>query len=268
MDSSYEAFQSGLRDRVTLLKNLMCWKSVVRSPEVDSLVAQADKALRECEQWTQEMEKQLDEEQQWLSLCEKICTVTDGQLRLVDHICQTLPRAVPGSQGAREATAAVVLSASAAEKLPPPPTEAAAPAAAGEAPSAAAAAVPSYAIPYVTVSELDGVSAYMKGRLTVDKMNEAVDTIRSVLQKKYQLYQTPISKMTEEQLHLYKGFHQHENAATRAMVFFVESDLRLHSAAWKSDSTGRSILTVLRHLGRVTEAREGKIIRYVLPHGV
>lgn len=45
---------------------------------------------------------------------------------------------------------------------------------------------------------------YMKGRLTVDKVNQGVDEIHSILTVKYKILATPLIKLTGDLLGKYK----------------------------------------------------------------
>lgn len=50
---------------------------------------------------------------------------------------------------------------------------------------------------------------------------------------------------------------------TTGEYFFIDDDLKTYSLL-KMDSTGRAILTMLRHCGRLREVRGKKLLRYVL----
>ena len=51
--------------------------------------------------------------------------------------------------------------------------------------------------------------------------------------------------------------------STTGEYFFIDDDLKAYSQL-KMDSTGRAILTMLRHCGRIREVRGNKLLRYVL----
>lgn len=55
----------------------------------------------------------------------------------------------------------------------------------------------------VVIIEADS-ARYMKGRITLDKINAAIDELHSLLDAKYKLLATPMSKLGSESLKKYK----------------------------------------------------------------
>ncbi|XP_044503808.1 spindle and kinetochore-associated protein 1 homolog isoform X2 [Mangifera indica] len=99
---------------------------------------------------------------------------------------------------------------------------------------------------YITSNELDSLSSYMRGRLTLEKVNAAINDMATYAEANTQLISAPKKKelrdiATTEPV---KGKH-----------FFLETDMK--GPALKLDNTGKAILTVLRHLGRISETRIG-----------
>ncbi|KAL5728248.1 hypothetical protein ACHQM5_001360 [Ranunculus cassubicifolius] len=99
---------------------------------------------------------------------------------------------------------------------------------------------------YVTAEELDSLSSYMKGRLTLEKVNAAIDDMATYAEANAQLISS--SKMKE-----FKDLALKE--ALKGKHFFLETDIK--GPALKLDNTGKAIITVLRHLGRINESRIG-----------
>ncbi|CAN1181900.1 Spindle and kinetochore-associated protein 1 homolog [Linum perenne] len=99
---------------------------------------------------------------------------------------------------------------------------------------------------HITSDELDSLSSYMRGRLTLDKINAAINDMAAYAEANAHLVTAPKKKelrdiaMTEAA----KGKH-----------FFLETDIK--GPTLKLDNSGKAILTVLRHLGRITETRIG-----------
>ncbi|OVA09798.1 Protein of unknown function DUF1395 [Macleaya cordata] len=107
---------------------------------------------------------------------------------------------------------------------------------------------------YVTADELDSLSSYMRGRLTLDKVNAAINDMAAYAETNAQLISAPKKKV----LILPLFFELRDIAMTEAVKgkhFFVETDIK--GPALKLDNTGKAILTVLRHLGRINETRIG-----------
>ena len=114
----------------------------------------------------------------------------------------------------------------------------------------------------ISKAEFSGVSTYMKGRLSKEKVNNALVELQKLLEDKYKLLGRPTSGLSEGQMKKRVKFLGDELKETKGKFFFVEEDLRsgLHI---KPDPSGRSTLTILRHLHRLAEVRSGGIIRYL-----
>ncbi|KAL6067840.1 Spindle and kinetochore-associated protein 1 [Balamuthia mandrillaris] len=126
---------------------------------------------------------------------------------------------------------------------------------------------PKYVVPtisHITKEELDATPKYMKGRATVAKINAAIDDIQALVAKKYRLLSMPANKVGSRNLKKYQGFVDLQRQCTdkEDNIFFTEEDLR-EAANLRLDTTGKSILAVLRHLGRLKE-KGGRTKRFTL----
>lgn len=109
---------------------------------------------------------------------------------------------------------------------------------------------------YITADELNSLSSYMKGRLTLEKVNAAISDMATYAEANAQLVTAPRKKLTEATLD--RAMELRDIAGTEAVKgkhFFLETDIK--GPSFKLDNTGKAILTVLRHLGRITESRVG-----------
>ncbi|KAL4585841.1 hypothetical protein LXL04_010467 [Taraxacum kok-saghyz] len=109
---------------------------------------------------------------------------------------------------------------------------------------------------FITANELDSLSSYMRGRLTLDKINAAINDMAVYAQANSQLITAPRKKLTESNIE--KALEIREIGMTEGVKgkhFFLETDIK--GPSLKLDTTGKAILTVLRHLGRLTETRIG-----------
>eukprot|EP01117_Protostelium_nocturnum_P009629 TRINITY_DN3439_c0_g1_i1.p1 TRINITY_DN3439_c0_g1~~TRINITY_DN3439_c0_g1_i1.p1 ORF type:complete len:279 (+),score=91.50 TRINITY_DN3439_c0_g1_i1:293-1129(+) len=104
---------------------------------------------------------------------------------------------------------------------------------------------------HISRDELESVPKYMKGRITMEKVNQAIDDIQSVLSAKYKTLSQPIGKLSGESLAKFKTWRDEETKDTKGVFFVTENDLK-HTSV-KNDATGKSILAVLRHLNRLRE---------------
>ncbi|TXG62658.1 hypothetical protein EZV62_009652 [Acer yangbiense] len=109
---------------------------------------------------------------------------------------------------------------------------------------------------FITSDELDSLSSYMKGRLTLEKVNAAISDMASYAETNAQLISAPKKKLAENVWE--KALELRDIATTEAVKgkhFFLEMDIK--GPSLKLDNTGKAILTVLRHLGRISETRIG-----------
>jgi len=118
-------------------------------------------------------------------------------------------------------------------------------------------------IPYVTVDELESTPKYMKGRLTLDKVNAAIDEVQKIVDAKYKILALPISKMNDKLLKKYKVFKDMETAETKGLFFIAEPDLVDTAHLKQGDATGKAVLSVLRHLHRLKDLG-GALKRYTI----
>ncbi|CAL5086705.1 unnamed protein product [Urochloa decumbens] len=110
---------------------------------------------------------------------------------------------------------------------------------------------------YISTEELDSLSSYMRGRLTLEKVNIAINEVASYADANAHLVTCPKQKLSADMLD--KALELRDIAATGAVKgkpFFLEVDIK--GPGLKLDNTGKAILTVLRHLGRIHETRIGR----------
>eukprot|EP01025_Chloroclados_australasicus_P021881 TRINITY_DN22820_c0_g2_i1.p2 TRINITY_DN22820_c0_g2~~TRINITY_DN22820_c0_g2_i1.p2 ORF type:complete len:295 (-),score=46.66 TRINITY_DN22820_c0_g2_i1:355-1239(-) len=110
---------------------------------------------------------------------------------------------------------------------------------------------------YVTVEEFDGVASYMKGRITRDKVNMAIDDLAEFAvdnQKLMQQIKSGTCRLSQQERQRAAELYHNVGVKNKHRYWFCETDLRKGSNI-KMDKTGKSILTILRHLGRVSEQR-------------
>ncbi|XP_021280875.1 spindle and kinetochore-associated protein 1 homolog isoform X2 [Herrania umbratica] len=109
---------------------------------------------------------------------------------------------------------------------------------------------------YITSGELDSLASYMRGRLTLEKVNAAINDMATYAEANAQLVAAPKKKLAEN---LWERALELRDIATTEAVkgkhFVLESDMK--GPSLKLDNTGKAILTVLRHLGRISETRIG-----------
>ncbi|KAE9445415.1 hypothetical protein C3L33_22687, partial [Rhododendron williamsianum] len=125
---------------------------------------------------------------------------------------------------------------------------------------------------FITSDELDSLSSYMRGRLTLDKVNAVINEMSTYAEANAQLITAPRKKLSDNMFD--KALELREIGSTEAVKgkhFFLETDIK--GPSLKLDNTGKAILTVsvvsicqsvLRHLGRIRETRIGHHRVYIL----
>lgn len=109
---------------------------------------------------------------------------------------------------------------------------------------------------YISGDELGSLSSYMRGRLTLEKVNAAINDMAAYAESTAQLISAPKKKLPENMWE--RALELRDIAMTEGVKgkhFFLESDIK--GPSLKLDNTGKAILTVLRHLGRISETRVG-----------
>uniref|UniRef100_A0A3Q7GLV9 SKA complex subunit 1 homolog n=1 Tax=Solanum lycopersicum TaxID=4081 RepID=A0A3Q7GLV9_SOLLC len=120
---------------------------------------------------------------------------------------------------------------------------------------------------YINSEELNSVPPYMKQRITLEKVNAAINDMATYAEATSQLLTAPRKKLKENLVE--RAMELRDIAATETVKgkhFFLETDIR--GPSLKLDNTGKAILTLLRHLGRISETRIGhhRVILLLRPH--
>lgn len=112
---------------------------------------------------------------------------------------------------------------------------------------------------YVTERELSALSSYMRGRLSLDKVNAALDELVQHAEANSRLVQAARAggaklapadrKRATELLHSVAN-----KDGIKGSFWFLEPDLK-DGREVKLDKSGKGLLTVFRHLGRLHEVR-------------
>jgi hypothetical protein len=264
---AYTIFKQSLVNEIRELRGLI----LLRTP--DSLEPWQD-TLNELGTRVQEIEKkiallkaQVAKEMQFVELTKQLKAQTEQQHADISYIQTHLPARLPGkapvdldsAPPARvrlldeptlsDAPAAPSLQSSASGASVVPPKEDTKKSDAKKA--ASTVQVPT--IQYVTVSEFEGTPKYMKGRLTLDKLNAAIDEMQKLLQAKYKILSLNPAKMIDTTLKKYKTYKDAETKETKGLYFLTDADMAESTALRQGDATGKAAIGVLRHLHRIKD---------------
>ncbi|NXP57004.1 SKA1 protein, partial [Chloropsis cyanopogon] len=115
----------------------------------------------------------------------------------------------------------------------------------------------------ITTEEFESVPAYMKGRITYDQINAALQEMNKAVVGKYKILYQPLKSMSAPVRNLYHRFIEEETKDTKGLFFVVEDDIKEFTQL-KVDKRFHTILSILRHCQRVKEIRGSGLIRYVI----
>ncbi|KAM9807627.1 SKA complex subunit 1 [Neosynchiropus ocellatus] len=115
----------------------------------------------------------------------------------------------------------------------------------------------------ITLPEFEGIPQYMKGRITYDQLNAAVQTINAAVVAKYKIVQQPVRSLNNHSKKLHQRFKELETGDTKGQFFVVEEDIRDFTQV-KVDKRFQLLLNMLRHCHRLKELRGGGCTRYML----
>jgi len=116
------------------------------------------------------------------------------------------------------------------------------------------------------------IPKYIKGRLTLDKINATIESLNRLYIEKYNLMRQHPSKLTAEQRQRYYDWKEMECEEVGGLYFITESDVKNNNfkggnnIMFKLDPTGRAVLSMLRHLGKLKEIRSAGIVRLAVLH--
>lgn len=124
--------------------------------------------------------------------------------------------------------------------------------------------LPSVAL--VTQDELDAVPQYLRGRIKLERLNEAVREIGRILRRKYALLAKNIRILGAAKAKLHREFtEQTLTEGAEDAHFFCASDLvRVKASFNATTGQGKAILNSLRHVGRLSNLQGGGWNRFIL----
>eukprot|EP00887_Chlorella_sp_A99_P000775 scaffold5.g775.t1 len=135
----------------------------------------------------------------------------------------------------------------------------------GEAGQPAAKKRPAAPRRYISQAELESASSYMRGRLTTDKINAALDEMAGIAEANAAAVAAvrrnrAVGADKKHAMWLAYNIANHEGLKGR--VWVLEADLRAGQAV-RLDKSGKAMMQLLRHLGRTSEVQLPAYVDYV-----
>ncbi|XP_027112997.1 SKA complex subunit 1 homolog [Coffea arabica] len=251
--SSLECLMTSFNNRIAQLQQLLIARNMYPASNISDLTA-IDAALKGMELQVHKIKDRLREERQAIPKAQKLIKASLRQQKILKGISACVPAYLPEMMTSRNQIAQNCV-----PSVPPQCQDYQSieslkleePAAPKEKKGRASAP-----LWYITADELTSLPQYMKGRLTLDKVNAAINDMAAYADANAQLIAAPRKKLNESTLE--RALELREIATSEVIKgkhFFLETDIK--GPTLKFDTTGKGILTVLRHLGRITEDRIG-----------
>ncbi|KAG7523115.1 spindle and kinetochore-associated protein 1 [Solea senegalensis] len=116
---------------------------------------------------------------------------------------------------------------------------------------------------FITMPEFDSIPQYMRGRVSYDKLNAAVQSLNTAVTAKYKILHQSAKTLNNHARKLHQRFKDQETKDTKGQYFVVEDDIR-EFTQMRVDKQFQGILNMLRHCQRLRELRGGGLTRYML----
>ncbi|KAG9160166.1 hypothetical protein Leryth_024533 [Lithospermum erythrorhizon] len=258
--SSLDALMSSFNTRIAHLQQLVIARNMYPASSMADL-SEIDAALQGMEMQVTKIKERLKEETEAIPKAKKLIEASLHQQKILQNMSLYVPASLPEKTVSRHVDVSRSFPSTPSEigkegLLPelvrfedPAPKERK-----GRAPAP---------VWYISAEELNALPSYMKGRLTLDKVNAAINDMATYAETNAQLIAAPRNKLSENLLD--KSLELRNISAAESLkgkYFFLESDIK--GPSLKLDATGKAILTVLRHVGRISETRSGRHRVFIL----
>ncbi|KAF8379249.1 hypothetical protein HHK36_028681 [Tetracentron sinense] len=253
--SSLDSLISSFNTRIAELQELVIGRNMYPATSISDLSA-VDTAVKAMEFQMQAIKDRLREETEAIPKAKKLIDISLRQQKKLQHMVAHVPSRLPQNEAAMNrnpSSCFSLMQETSNHDLHLGPLKLEEEPAALPKEKKGRASAPLW---YVTAGELDSLSNYMRGRLTLDKVNAAINDMATYADTNAQLIGAPKKKLAENTWE--KALELRDIAMAEAVKgkhFFLESDIK--GPALKLDNTGKAILTALRHLGRINETRIG-----------
>ncbi|KAK4716803.1 hypothetical protein R3W88_015141 [Solanum pinnatisectum] len=258
--SSLDSLVSSFNTRISEIQQLVVARNMYPASSVSDLSA-IDSALKVLELQLHKIKIRMREETEAIPKAKKLIEASLQQQKKLQNLSSVVPSYVPDrvTKTTDDATKCLNLEPSVEDSFvslkleEPAPKE-----------KKGRVSPPLF---YISSDELNSVPPYMKQRITLEKVNAAINDMATYAEATSQLLTAPRKKLKENLVE--RAMELRDIAATETVKgkhFFLETDIR--GPSLKLDNTGKAILTLLRHLGRISETRIGhhRVILLLRPH--
>ncbi|XP_039882541.1 spindle and kinetochore-associated protein 1 [Simochromis diagramma] len=234
-----------IHDRITSIKHMLDL-SVIELPQ--NKMKKLGQELFALERLLEEFEKGVDQQKEHLKHLKELDEVFQKHLQDVQHINNNIPPHMPRKKGLLKGSEPAINQKEAVEVQP-----------------AEKKSSKSFVreMEFVTMPEFESIPQYMKGRVTYEQLNAAVESINTAVAAKYKIVHQSLKTLNNHSRKLHQRFKDQETKDTKGQYFVVEDDIR-EFTQMKVDKRFQGILNMLRHCQRLRELRGGGLTRYML----
>ena len=119
-------------------------------------------------------------------------------------------------------------------------------------------------ISFLTLDEFNKIPKYMKGRLSYELLTQAVKEFNDCVNMKYNFLAKDVNELTLNEKKKRAQLKSQMKPELKKSNFVTADDLKEYTL-FKTDSSRKSVFTVLRHFQRIKESRgPGSIVRHVV----
>lgn len=106
----------------------------------------------------------------------------------------------------------------------------------------------------VSQEELDAAPQYVKGRLTVEKIERVVKSLNTIASAKYELLGKAYRDLNSIDKNSYQDFQEGQCDETIGKQFLTDAEIK-GFGKFRLDATAKSVINVLRHVGALKHVR-------------
>ncbi|XP_047453297.1 spindle and kinetochore-associated protein 1 [Mugil cephalus] len=241
-----------ISDRISSLQRMLDL-SVIEFPQ--NQIKKLKVEIFALEKLLEEFEKYVDQQKEQLKHLKELEKLFQRNVEDAQHIKENIPTHMPKKKGLVSGKESVMNQKEAADVQPAQPSQ----------PENIKKTSKKFVreMEFITMTEFESIPQYMKGRVTYDQLNAAVNNINTAMTAKYKIFNQSTKTLNNNARKLHQRFKDQETKQTKGQYFVVEDDIR-DFTQMKVDKRFQGILNMLRHCQRLRELRGGGLTRYVL----
>lgn len=115
----------------------------------------------------------------------------------------------------------------------------------------------------VTKAELNAAPQYVRGRMTLEKVAAVATRLSEIATSKYSILRRPNHSLNSTELSLCHDFQEANCEETTGLTFLTEAEIK-GFGEYRIDSTVKSAINILRHVGILKETRVKGNVRILI----